>query len=105
PFEAVFDFAALTDVGESIYTPEKYYRHNVVDTINLLNAVVKYGVKFFVFSSTAAIFGLPQSSKITEEHPKKPINPYGKTKLIVEAILDDYDLAYGLKSSCLRYFN
>lgn len=105
PFDAVFDFAALTDVGESIYHPDKYYKHNVVDTLNLIDAAVKNNVKFFVFSSTAAIFGSPESSKITEEHPKKPINPYGKTKLIVETILADYDVAFGLKSSCLRYFN
>jgi UDP-glucose 4-epimerase len=102
---AVMHFAALTDVGESVREPQKYYKHNVAYTLNLLEAMHKHGIKKLVFSSSAAIFGLPVSAKINESHPCLPINPYGKSKLMVETILEDYDKAYGLKSSCLRYFN
>ena len=102
---AVMHFAALTDVGESIVNPQKYYFNNVANTMNLLHAMMKYQVKMFVFSSTAAIFGLPLQDYISENHPCKPINPYGKSKLIVEQILQDFDHAYGLRFCCLRYFN
>lgn len=103
--QAVMHFAALTDVGESVKEPAKYYIQNVINTINLLEAMCKYEVKSLVFSSSAAIFGIPQFPYIDEDHPCLPINPYGRSKLMVETILKDYDLAYGLKSSCLRYFN
>lgn len=103
--QAVMHFAALTDVGESIVEPEKYYIHNVANSLNLLEAMRKHGVKNLVFSSSAAIFGVPKFLHIDECHPCLPINPYGKSKLMVETILSDYDVAYGLKSSCLRYFN
>ena len=102
---AVMHFAALTDVGESITDPQKYYFNNVVTTVNLLCAMIKYQVKVFIFSSSAAIFGLPLEEYISENHPCRPINPYGKSKLMVEEILQDYDRSYGLRFCCLRYFN
>ncbi len=103
--DAVMHFAAFTDIGESVTDPFKYYRNNVCHTLNLLHAMERNGVKTFIFSSTAAIFGLPQADKITELHPQLPINPYGETKLIVEQILKDADHAYGLNYCSLRYFN
>jgi UDP-glucose 4-epimerase len=105
PIDAVMHFAALTDVGASMTCPDLYYANNVIYTLNLLDAMRQYGIKTFVFSSSAAIFGLPQQPLITEDHPCHPINPYGRTKLMVEQILQDYDKAFGIKSSCLRYFN
>jgi len=103
--DAVMDFAAFIDVGESMGDPLKYYRNNVGATVNLLEAMRRYDVKTFIFSSTAAIFGLPQQHKINESHPCMPINPYGRSKLMVEHILADLESTYGIKSSCLRYFN
>lgn len=104
-FDAVMHFASFIQVGESVQQPAKYYQNNVVNTLNLLDAMRVAGVGRFIFSSTAAIFGEPQSARIDEAHPKAPINPYGRTKLMVEQVLEDYDRAYGLKSVCLRYFN
>jgi UDP-glucose 4-epimerase len=104
-FDAVMHFASFIQVGESVVAPAKYYQNNVVNTLNLLDAMVAAGVKRFIFSSTAAIFGEPQSDTIDEQHRLQPINPYGRTKLMVEQALADYDRAYGLKSVCLRYFN
>ena len=104
-FDAVMHFASFIEVGESIISPAKYYLNNVTNTQNLLDAIVKHGVMNFIFSSTAAIFGEPKYVPIDEKHPFKPINPYGRTKLIVEQMLADYDRAYGLKSIALRYFN
>ncbi len=104
-FSAVMHFAAFTDIGESIKHPDKYYTNNVVCSLNLLNAMVKYHVPHLIFSSSAAIFGQPIHPTIDENHPFSPINPYGQTKLMVERILHDYDQAYGLKSCCIRYFN
>lgn len=104
-FDAVMHFASFIQVGESVQDPAKYYANNVVNTLTLLDAMRAAGVDKFIFSSTAAIFGEPQSAHIDESHPKLPINPYGRTKLMVEQALADYDLAYGLKSVCLRYFN
>jgi UDP-glucose 4-epimerase len=104
-FDAVMHFASFIQVGESVVAPAKYYQNNVVNTLNLLDAMVAAGVKRFIFSSTAAIFGEPQSDTIDEQHRLQPINPYGRTKLMVEQALTDYDRAYGLKSVCLRYFN
>ena len=103
--DAVIHFAAYSQVGESVVKPEKYYQNNVVGTINLLNAMIKHNCLKIVFSSTAAVYGNPQYTPIDEKHPKNPINPYGKTKLMIENILDDYDKAYNLKSIRLRYFN
>lgn len=104
-FDAVMHFASFIQVGESVKDPAKYYRNNVVCTLNLLDAMVTHGVRKFIFSSTAAIFGEPCYTPIDEAHPREPINPYGRSKLMVEQVLADYDLAYGLKSVCLRYFN
>ncbi len=104
-FDAVMHFASFIQVGESMQDPAKYYQNNVVNTLNLLNAMCAHGVDKFIFSSTAAIFGEPEYSPIDEAHPKRPINPYGWSKLMVEQALADYDRAYSLKSVCLRYFN
>ncbi len=104
-FDAVMHFASFIQVGESLQHPDKYYQNNVVNTLNLLNAMRAHRVMRFIFSSTAAIFGEPQYTPIDERHPQQPINPYGRTKLMVEQALADYDKAYGLKSVCLRYFN
>jgi len=101
----VMHFAALIDVGESVREPAKYYENNVVKTVTLLEAMRRHGVSPFIFSSSAAIFGVPEKVPLDEKHPKNPINPYGKTKLMVEEILRDYDAAYGLKFAALRYFN
>ena len=104
-FDAVFHFASFIQVGESVKEPAKYYANNVVNTLKLLDAMVAHGVRRLVFSSTAAVYGKPAYAPIDESHPKLPINPYGKTKWMVEQILEDYDRAYGLKSIALRYFN
>ena len=103
--EAVMHFAAFIDVGESVINPAKYYLNNVVHTLNLLTAMQRYEVKNFIFSSTAAIFGYPLEPLIKEDHPCKPINPYGETKWIIEKMVRDFEAAYGLKFCCLRYFN
>ena len=104
-FDGVMHFAAASLVGESMTDPAKYYRNNVSNTINLLDVMVKYDVKSFVFSSSAAVYGEPNSDLIDEGHIKDPINPYGSTKLMIERILQDYASAYGLNSISLRYFN
>ena len=104
-FDAVMHFASFIEVGESIIAPSKYYFNNVTNTQNLLDAMVNHGVLNFIFSSTAAIFGEPEYVPIDEKHTMEPINPYGRSKLIVEQMLADYDHAYGLKSVALRYFN
>lgn len=104
-FDAVMHFASFIQVGESVQHPEKYYRNNVTYTLGLLDAMRAHGVNKFIFSSTAATFGEPQYIPMDELHPQQPINPYGRTKLMVEQALADYDRAYGFKSVCLRYFN
>ncbi|AYF34597.1 UDP-glucose 4-epimerase GalE [Vreelandella alkaliphila] len=104
-FDGVMHFAAASLVGESMQDPSKYYRNNVVNTLNLLDVMVRHGVKNFIFSSTAATFGEPEYVPIDEAHPQQPINPYGASKLMVERILQDYHHAYDLNSICLRYFN
>ena len=103
--EAVIHFAAYSLVGESVEKPEKYYENNLVSTMKLLNAMKEYGCKYIVFSSTAAVFGEPDSIPITEENTKNPTNTYGETKLAMEKMLKWYDVAYGIKSVALRYFN
>lgn len=102
---AVMHFAAYAYVGESVSDPAKYYRNNVVGTLTLLEAMLAASVKTIVFSSTCATYGVPQSVPVTEDQPQNPINPYGRTKLMVEKILADFDKAYGLRSICFRYFN
>ncbi len=103
--DAVMHFASHIQVGESVTHPAKYYANNVVNTLNLLDAMVRHGVSYFIFSSTAAIFGEPEYLPINTFHPKAPFNPYGRSKWMVEMMLEDYERAYGLKSVCLRYFN
>jgi len=102
---AVMHFAAYAYVGESVTDPAKYYRNNVLGTLTLLEAMVAANVKKFVFSSTCATYGVPKTVPIPEDHPQDPINPYGASKLMVERILADFDIAYNFKSVSFRYFN
>jgi UDP-glucose-4-epimerase GalE len=104
-FEAVLHFASLIQVGESYADPQKYYRHNLVTSLNLLEAMLAAGVNKLIFSSSATVYGLPRQIPITEDHPLAPANPYGQTKYFLEKILKEYDRAYGLRSIALRYFN
>lgn len=104
-FGAVLHFASLIQVGESYLNPQRYYTHNLSTSLNLLEAALEAGVKMIIFSSSAAVYGVPQEIPITESHPLSPVNPYGYTKLFVERILQDYEKAYGLKFISLRYFN
>jgi UDP-glucose-4-epimerase GalE len=103
--DAVMHFAAWLSVADSVRNPAGYYRNNVGGTLSVLDAMVAAGARTFVFSSTAAVFGNPQFTPITEEHPTAPINAYGETKLAVERALPHYARAYGLQSIALRYFN
>ena len=102
---AVMHFASYIQVGESVCDPGKYYRNNLVATQVLLDGMRAHEVDKLVFSSTAAIFGNPDVVPIDEAQPKRPINPYGRSKWMVEQILEDYDHAHGFKAICLRYFN
>jgi UDP-glucose-4-epimerase GalE len=103
--EAVVHYAAFAFVGESVTHPARYYQNNLVNTLNLLEAVRRHDVKRFVFSSTCSTYGVPDKVPITEDEPQKPINPYGQTKLAVERALADYAHAYQLGYAALRYFN
>jgi UDP-glucose 4-epimerase len=102
---AVIHFAAYAYVGESVENPRKYFRNNVDGALTLLNATIDAGVRFFVFSSTCAVYGVPPNVPITEDTPRQPINPYGVSKLFFENALEAYERAYGLRSVRLRYFN
>ncbi|MBS9394174.1 MAG: UDP-glucose 4-epimerase GalE [Dolichospermum sp. LBC05a] len=104
-FAAVMHFSAYAYVGESVTDPAKYYRNNVLGTLTLLESMLAASIKNFVFSSTCATYGVPNFIPITEDHPQNPINPYGATKLMVERILTDFDVAYNFKSVRFRYFN
>lgn len=104
-YTAVMHFCAKSLVGESMTRPDLYYQNNVTGTLNLLDAMVRHGVRHFIFSSTAAVYGNPEYVPIDEQHPVVPINPYGRTKLAAELLLSDYDRAFGIKSVALRYFN
>ncbi len=103
--EATMHFSAFAYVGESVEQPSLYYHNNTVATLDLLDELIANGVRKFVFSSTCATYGEPQRIPIDEEHPQKPENPYGWTKLFVEQIMKDFDRSYGLKFVALRYFN
>ena len=103
--DAVMHFSALTYVNESVTDPAKYYENNVANTLNLLRAMKEHGVPHFIFSSTCATYGDPVKIPIPEEHPLNPINPYGRSKLMVEQMLADFSSAYGLKYVSMRYFN
>ena len=102
---AVMDFAAHAYVGESVANPRKYFRNNVEAGLNLLNTCIDCGVRFFVFSSTCAVYGVPERVPISEDNARNPINPYGITKMLFERALETYDHAYGLRYASLRYFN
>jgi UDP-glucose-4-epimerase GalE len=102
---AVLHFAASALVGESMQEPARYYRNNVTGAINVLDACRAHGIAAFVFSSSCAVYGIPAAIPISEAQPKAPINPYGASKLMVERVLADYDMAYDVRSAVLRYFN
>ena len=102
---AIIHFAAHAYVGESVKDPAKYYRNNVVGSLVLLEAMRCYEVKHIIFSSSCSIYGIPKQLPISENHEKHPISPYGSTKAITEKMLGDFDIAYGIKSISLRYFN
>ena len=104
-YEMVMHFASSINVGESYDHPMKYYENNVINTLNLLECMIDLKILNFIFSSTAAVYGEPESIPIKEEQNLSPINPYGKTKSLVENTLSDYDKSYGLKYISLRYFN
>lgn len=103
--DAVMHFAACSLVGESVHAPLMYYDNNIAKTVSLLEAMVRHRVKYFIFSSSAAVYGEPSEIPIVETHACSPTNPYGATKLAVEGLLKYCDQAYGLTSACLRYFN
>ncbi|WP_066067320.1 UDP-glucose 4-epimerase GalE [Neobacillus soli] len=105
PIKAVMHFAAYSLVGESVIDPLKYYQNNVASTLTLLKIMLKNNVKNFIFSSTAATYGIPDVELIDETSATKPINPYGHSKLMVEQILADFSTSYGLQYVVLRYFN
>jgi UDP-glucose 4-epimerase len=103
--DAVMHFSAYSLVGESVSNPYKYYNNNVSGTLSLLKAMIDNNCMKLIFSSSAAIFGNPEYTPIDETHPKNPINPYGKSKLMVEEMLKDFESAYGLRYVSFRYFN
>jgi UDP-arabinose 4-epimerase len=102
---AVMHFAAFAYVGESVRDPGKYFQNNVSNSINLLDAMVVTGIRDIVFSSSCATYGVPESLPIAEDHPQRPVNPYGESKLFIERALGWYGGAHGIRSSSLRYFN
>lgn len=102
---AIMHFAAFAYVGESVAAPGKYYRNNVAGSLSLLEAARDHQVRHFVFSSTCATYGIPQSVPISEDLQQSPINPYGASKQMIERMLDDFDRAHGLRYVALRYFN
>jgi len=102
---AVMHFASFIQVGESVRLPEKYYQNNVANTLNLLIAMLKHKINKFIFSSTAAVYGEPHYTPIDENHPIKPINPYGCSKNMIEQVLADLMHAYSFQYAVLRYFN
>ena len=101
----VMHFAAYIAVGESVKKPAQYYRNNVLGTLTLLEAMLAANVKYFVFSSTCAIYGIPQEIPMTETHPRNPLSPYAASKDMIERILADFEQAYQFKSVVFRYFN
>jgi len=102
---AIMHFAAYAYVGESMTNPAKYYQNNVAGTLTLLESARDAGIDKFIFSSTCATYGVPKEVPISEDHAQLPINPYGRSKLMIEQILQDFDVAHGLGSVSLRYFN
>lgn len=102
---AIMHFAALIQVGDSVTDPAEFYENNVIGSYNLLEAARFSGIEHMVFSSTAAVYGIPEMAFIPEDAPVNPINPYGQTKLAMESMIRDYSQAYGLNHVILRYFN
>ena len=102
---AIVHFAGLIEVGQSIAAPLRFFRSNVAGSVSLLAAAERCGVDKLVFSSTCATYGVPQTALIEEDHPQRPINPYGRSKLMVEGMLADLDRYRNFRSVCLRYFN
>ena len=104
-FDGVMHLASNIEVGESVTNPRKYYTNNVLNTLNLVHAMMDHGLNNLIFSSTAAVYGAPDYTPVDEEHPRRPINPYGHSKHIIETILEDYRDAHRFSSISLRYFN
>ena len=104
-FHAVVNYGGYIQAGESVQQPGRYFANNIGGTITLLNAMVTYGVTRFVFSSSAAVYGEPEVVPIPEDHPIRPVNPYGESKAIVERMLAWYQDAFGINHVSLRYFN
>lgn len=104
-YDAIFHFAASCLVGESVSDPAQYYQNNVIAAFNMLEAMRSTGHGLLIFSSSCAVYGMPESIPLREDHPKNPISPYGRTKLAIEWMLEDYQRAYGTRSASLRYFN
>jgi len=105
PCDAVIHFAAYIAVGESMKIPEVYFRNNTAGSLSLLTAMLKTGIRHIVFSSTAAVYGMPARIPISESEPYAPVNAYGESKVMVEKLLDWFDRIHGMRSVCLRYFN
>jgi UDP-glucose 4-epimerase len=104
-YDGVIHLAALKAAGDSMTVPERYSVHNITGTLNLLNAVAKHGIRHFVFSSTAAVYGDPHYQPMDEQHPTNPVNYYGYTKLAIEGFLEWYGRLKGIRYAALRYFN
>lgn len=105
PFDAVLHFGGKAYVGESVRDPEKYYRNNVTGGIHLLAAMARHRVPAVIFSSTCATYGIPERVPIPDDHPQRPVSPYGRTKLAFERALEDFEAAHGIRHVNLRYFN
>ena len=105
PCDAVIHFAAYIAVGESMQVPEVYFKNNTAGSLSLLTAMLRVGVGKIVFSSTAAVYGMPEHVPIPESEPRAPVNAYGETKVMVERLLEWFDQIHGMRSVCLRYFN
>ncbi|HWF10485.1 MAG TPA: UDP-glucose 4-epimerase GalE [Bryobacteraceae bacterium] len=105
PCDAVIHFAAFMAVGESMQVPEIYFHNNTAGSLSLLTAMLKAGIRNIVFSSTAAVYGMPAQIPIPETEPRAPVNAYGESKVMVETMLDWFDRIHGIRSVCLRYFN
>jgi UDP-glucose 4-epimerase len=105
PIDAVIHFAAFIAVGESMKVPELYFHNNTAGSLSLLTAMIKTGIRSIVFSSTAAVYGMPANMPISESEPYAAVNAYGESKVMVEKMLDWFDQIHGLRSVCLRYFN
>jgi UDP-glucose-4-epimerase GalE len=105
PCDAVIHFAAFIAVGESMKVPEVYFKNNTAGSLSLLTAMVQAGIDKIVFSSTAAVYGMPERVPIPESEPSRPVNAYGESKVMVETLLGWFDRIHGVRSACLRYFN